>query len=432
MRNISKYSNDWPNEIIKEICGGKRYRSGFKKCIELMRNKKLYKYYSFLSDYTLQNIEDDLIYLSNPTAFNDPFDCNIGVSANSLIRALIPNFLSVKGIELDEKSLKLLNCIIFDDSKEEITDASQERILTELTEIPAFCDLIKCKENGNEISDQQLFEVFVNAPELLTKLISAVFSKEFQDISEMNREKLLEYVVRSPSAIKNLISMTKSANETEGQILDIMSRDDDFLRKISEIANLMGQPIDENSIKQVYDSFESATKQMHTEIGKTFGVSCFTERPDNMLMWAHYADKHTGICVEYNFGKLFSGSPSSLLFPVNYTKCRPIIPLEKIIDFTEGNMTVNKENLNLILSDIMESLIAKSDIWQYEKEWRLIQNIKNEGDRKIRLPLISGIYCGINISDENLQKITELAEKKSIPLYRYSLKCDRYEVQIKS
>lgn len=432
MRDISKHYNAWTNQIIEKICNGKQYKSCFNKCIELMETKKLYKYYSFSSEYTLSNIEDDLIYLSNPTGFNDPFDCNIGVSANSLIQVMIPNFLSCEGVALDEKSLELINCMIFDDPDDEIFDSSKERIITELTEIPAFCDLIKRRDNGDEISDQQLFEVFENTPELLGKLISYVFSKEFQDISEIDKEKLLEYVVCSPLAIKNLISMSASPNKTEGKILDIMSSEDDLLRKITEISNLIGHPIDENSIKKVYDSFEIGTKQIHTEICKTFGVSCFTERSDNMLMWAHYADKHTGVCVEYNFGKLFSGNQNLLLFPVNYTKRRPIIPLEKVVDFSEGNLTIINEKLNLLLPDIMKSLISKSDIWQYEKEWRLIQNIKDENDRKIRLPLISGIYCGINISNENLQKITALAEKKNIPLYRYSLKCDRYEVQIKA
>lgn len=188
-----------------------------------MKTKKLYKYYSFSSEYTLSNIEDDLIYLSNPTGFNDPFDCNIGVSANSLIQVMIPNFLSGEGVAFDEKSLELLNCMIFDDPDDEIFDSSKERIITELTEIPAFCDLIKRRDDGDEISDKQLLEIFENTPELLWKLISTVFSKEFQDISEIDEEKLLGYVVRSPVAIKNLINMSASPNETEGQILDIMS-----------------------------------------------------------------------------------------------------------------------------------------------------------------------------------------------------------------
>ena len=37
--------------------------------------KYLYKYFS-LNDYSLDGLENDYIYLSNPKDFNDPFDCN--------------------------------------------------------------------------------------------------------------------------------------------------------------------------------------------------------------------------------------------------------------------------------------------------------------------------------------------------------------------
>lgn len=38
-----------------------------------------------------------------------------------------------------------------------------------------------------------------------------------------------------------------------------------------------------------YYSFNSELASMHTGIGNTFGVSCFTESPVNMLLWFHYA-----------------------------------------------------------------------------------------------------------------------------------------------
>ena len=36
------------------------------------------------------------------------------------------------------------------------------------------------------------------------------------------------------------------------------------------------------------------------ELRNTTGISCFSEREDSLLMWAHYANNHRGICVEYN------------------------------------------------------------------------------------------------------------------------------------
>jgi hypothetical protein len=29
------------------------------------------------------------------------------------------------------------------------------------------------------------------------------------------------------------------------------------------------------------------------------GVACFSALPDDLLMWAHYADKHRGVCLKF-------------------------------------------------------------------------------------------------------------------------------------
>lgn len=31
-----------------------------------------------------------------------------------------------------------------------------------------------------------------------------------------------------------------------------------------------------------------------------FGIACFSESHENMLMWAHYAGNFSGICIEYS------------------------------------------------------------------------------------------------------------------------------------
>ena len=49
---------------------------------------KLYKYRSFdSSGYSLKNLEDGTLHCSSALAFNDPFDCKIGVTYQSLYEA---------------------------------------------------------------------------------------------------------------------------------------------------------------------------------------------------------------------------------------------------------------------------------------------------------------------------------------------------------
>ena len=41
-----------------------------------------------------------------------------------------------------------------------------------------------------------------------------------------------------------------------------------------------------------------------TELKQGMGISCLSESYDSLLMWAHYANSHRGICVEYDLLKI--------------------------------------------------------------------------------------------------------------------------------
>lgn len=55
-------------------------------------------------------------------------------------------------------------------------------------------------------------------------------------------------------------------------------------------------------------------------------MSCFTESNDNSLMWSHYAEQNTGICVEYDLKKLINSKADVLkhIFPIIYMEKRII------------------------------------------------------------------------------------------------------------
>jgi hypothetical protein len=40
-----------------------------------------------------------------------------------------------------------------------------------------------------------------------------------------------------------------------------------------------------------------------------FGLACFSETNESVLMWAHYADNYSGICIEYSSADLIAGLP---------------------------------------------------------------------------------------------------------------------------
>ena len=60
---------------------------------------------------------------------------------------------------------------------------------------------------------------------------------------------------------------------------------------------------------------------------KDKGIKCFTTSPDNLLMWAHYADAHSGLCFEFDVLEC----PEFFSYPVvvQYSLDYPIIDFSK-------------------------------------------------------------------------------------------------------
>jgi len=95
-----------------------------------------------------------------------------------------------------------------------------------------------------------------------------------------------------------------------------------------------------------------------------FGVVSFSESCTDILMWSHYAENHTGVCLEFGT----ETQPISFVAKVVYGPERPAFrPLEP-----------DRTHL------IERILLHKADIWSYEREWRYL-SIK-EGAGKTRFP----------------------------------------------
>ncbi len=102
---------------------------------------------------------------------------------------------------------------------------------------------------------------------------------------------------------------------------------------------------------------------------ETIGISCLSESENSLLMWAHYADNHRGICVEYNLletNQQLNFTP----VPVMYTDIKAC--------FDSLNLeTIEQDTFKLFI----RSITSKSPEWKYEREWRIIRDDKACGDR---------------------------------------------------
>ncbi|EFP96537.1 DUF2971 domain-containing protein [Vibrio caribbeanicus] len=108
-----------------------------------------------------------------------------------------------------------------------------------------------------------------------------------------------------------------------------------------------------------------------------YGIISFTETHNNLLMWAHYANQHKGIVIEFDMAKLnFNRYQSYPIFDNDendetFASENPIIQ-----ELNEGQVqrvlySHNRPNEEAY-SDILEHFLVKSDEWMYEKEHRVI------------------------------------------------------------
>lgn len=92
-----------------------------------------------------------------------------------------------------------------------------------------------------------------------------------------------------------------------------------------------------------------------------FRISSFSNTPIESLMWAHYADKHAGICLIYDRMKLLkslkTNDVSFQITPVKYG-VKPII-------------TLIEQDYQIIYNSDIPIYSAKDSNWKYEKEIRI-------------------------------------------------------------
>ncbi|MBL0657493.1 DUF2971 domain-containing protein [Aeromonas dhakensis] len=106
----------------------------------------------------------------------------------------------------------------------------------------------------------------------------------------------------------------------------------------------------------------------YTEVSKSFGVTALTETHRNILMWAHYASSHRGLCIGYKsdfFDRLNK-------LPKEYSSNTPIyMPKRVIYDYKRFD-SEQHDSSHTTYDLIMRAMMTKSDEWIYEKEHRCI------------------------------------------------------------
>jgi hypothetical protein len=147
------------------------------------------------------------------------------------------------------------------------------------------------------------------------------------------------------------------------------------------------------------------SNNLETAIEQTVGIFSMTQHRDNLLLWSHYANGHTGFCLEFDSLKLNSCIDEKFiklniklfLFKVNYDTNFPIInPCE-----------VAMEEMYKMM------FLTKSNDWSYEDEWRIIFLDGSNKKEPITPECIKNIYFGLRASDDNIKTSIEILKKSN-------------------
>ena len=161
------------------------------------------------------------------------------------------------------------------------------------------------------------------------------------------------------------------------------------------------------------DSYECKLSTLLKNSLNNFRMCCLSSQKNglipycNPLMWAHYADKHQGICIKYHINEIDVKS---------YCNSQSVLKI--------GSVRYRNHKTMSDYITLDNALLAKSEVWEYEHEYRLIYyqtgKIKEETKGYLSLPnfKVEAVYFGYNIDKHNLKMLKEVCRRNHIPIFQ--------------
>lgn len=218
--------------------------------------------------------------------------------------------------------------------------------------------------------------------------------------------------------------------------LGLKATDNYYQRRLTEVTKKKDKRFLEDFIKR----FGKQKNKLIADIKKGLEIyyaTCFSADFDNQLMWAHYANKHTGFCIEYDIRNNDNKQFVTSLWPVIYTDERPEFEdsVYEYYDETLPRRPSREEVINNNDVFMQKLLLTKSIDWERENEWRLIvddENFpefdKNTGNFKLNNG-VTKIILGCKSKEVNVNKMREFCKNSKIKLSKMKMDNDNYDLK---
>jgi hypothetical protein len=145
---------------------------------------------------------------------------------------------------------------------------------------------------------------------------------------------------------------------------------------------------------------------LDSDIQRRYRVYCLATEPANTLMWSHYAEKHTGICLEYRCDDGVFSTALKVVYCETYPR----------LDLADDNPDT-----------LLLPLLTKAEDWSYEDEYRLIAQEESEAlnhrslitkNNRLKLPdgALTSIIVGCLAPLSTGEAVVEIVKSSGHPI----------------
>lgn len=172
------------------------------------------------------------------------------------------------------------------------------------------------------------------------------------------------------------------------------------------------------------ESFTREQTRIFEYIKSKIGVLCMSKTPKNILMWAHYANRHQGIVYGFD-ADLFGFSKTNNLTDFPYIINYPCDRKYEILSYTKDRQER--------IEQFKKSLTTKAIDWAYEEEVRFIDLKKSSFARKFNPNCLKSIIFGVKTPNDEIETMIDCCKKNNlnhIEFYNAKFVAGRFELEL--
>jgi hypothetical protein len=173
------------------------------------------------------------------------------------------------------------------------------------------------------------------------------------------------------------------------------------------------------------DFVENIVENTFESIRERILVTSFTNKVNNnMPLWAHYANNHSGYCVKYRVL-----SPK-IIFPVFYEPVRvkiakiPASIISEMLNLYEQKLNKPAKEYDMFNILLYLSFLCKHEIWSYENEFRILYPWYIPTKKGLNISLdeaglvVDSIYIGFKCNEEYEERLINIGKDLNCKVYK--------------